>query len=33
MENVACMKEVRSSYKIWVAKPEGKRPLWRSTCR
>jgi len=29
MENVLCMRERRSAYRILVGKPEGKKPLGR----
>jgi len=29
MGNVACMGELRNAYKIFVTKPEGKRPCRR----
>jgi hypothetical protein len=31
--NIACMGEVRNSYKVLDGKPEGKRPLRRSRHR
>jgi hypothetical protein len=31
-EHVACMRE-RKVYKVFVGKPEGKRPLGRPRCR
>jgi len=31
--HVACIREMRNSYKILVRKPEGKRPLRRPVCR
>jgi hypothetical protein len=30
---VACVREMRNSYKILVRKPEGKRPLRKPRCR
>jgi hypothetical protein len=31
--HVACMGEGRGVYRVLVGRPEGKRPLGRSTCR
>jgi hypothetical protein len=31
--HVACMREKRNAYRIFVEKPQGKRPLGRLTCR
>jgi hypothetical protein len=31
--NIACMGEMRNTYRILVRKPEGKRPLGRPRCR
>jgi len=31
--HAACMRERRSVYKVFVGKPEGKRPLGRLRCR
>jgi len=33
MENVVCMQERRSMYKVLVEKPEGKRTLGKPRCR
>jgi hypothetical protein len=30
---VARLGEERTVYKVLVGKPEGKKPLWRSSCR
>jgi len=31
--HVACMVERRGIYRVWIGKPEGKRPLGRSRLR
>jgi len=30
---VACMGDRRGIYRVWMEKPEGKRPLVRHACR
>jgi hypothetical protein len=31
--HVACMGETRGAYRVLVGRSEGKRPLWRSSCK
>jgi hypothetical protein len=33
MEHIVCMREFGSVYRMYVGKPEGKRPLGRPRCR
>jgi hypothetical protein len=33
VEHVAGMGDRRAVYRILVGKPEGKRPMWRPSCR